>query len=154
MHLYVKKPLRHLPFEVDGLPGVGCRVKLLHAIVAVVALHLAAGEEAAATREKHLRRVADLTDAAEDTVVVFGDLNLRDAELAELTRRPMRLSTAVRLGFRKRTGTPTRTATRNGSRSASTASLSVATPSATRTSRGVGSISLAGRVSSCRTILQ
>ena len=62
VHLYVKKPLRHLPFEVDGLPGVGCRVKLLHAIVAVVALHLAAGEEAAATREKHLRRVADPTD--------------------------------------------------------------------------------------------
>ena len=53
------------------------------------AANYAAGEEAAATREKHLRRVADLTGAAEDTVVVFGDLNVRDAELAELTRRPL-----------------------------------------------------------------
>ena len=97
VHLYVKKSFRHLPLEVDGLPGIGCRVKMLHTFVAVVALHLSAGEEAAVTREKHLRRVVDLTDATEDTVVLLGDLNVRDSELAELTRRPLGAFGATRV---------------------------------------------------------
>ena len=72
--------------DLPGLPGVGCSVKLRHAPVAVVALHLAAGGEAAPTREKHLRLVVELAAAVADTVVVYGDLNLKDAELSALTR--------------------------------------------------------------------
>ena len=96
VHLYLKKPLRQLPLELPGLPGVGCSVKLRHAVVAVVALHLAAGEDAAATREKHLCRAVELAGAWDETVVVLGDLNLKDAELSELTRRPLRGFGAVR----------------------------------------------------------
>ena len=52
--------------------------------VVFVALHLAAGEAGKARREKHLRRAMQLATAKSATVVLFGDLNVPDAELAAL----------------------------------------------------------------------
>ncbi len=86
VHLYVKKPLEATALRLTGLPGVAGAVRLRHTTVVFVALHPAAGEAMAAQREKHLRRAVQLATAESTTVVVLGDLNVRDAELAELTR--------------------------------------------------------------------
>ena len=84
VHLYVRKALAATALRVPGLPGVACAAKLRHTEVVFVALHLAAGEAAKGRREKHLRRAMQLATARSATVVLFGDLNLPDAELAPL----------------------------------------------------------------------
>ena len=85
VHLYVKKALAATALGVAGFPGVACSVKLRHAKVVFVALHLAATQAAAGQREKHLQRATKLATAESASVVLFGDLNLRDAELVGLT---------------------------------------------------------------------
>ena len=87
VQLYANKPLGATPLSLSDLPGVACSVKLRHTTVAVVALHLVAGEGHAEKRETQLRRAVAFAKAQSDIVVIFGDLNLRGAELAELTQR-------------------------------------------------------------------
>ena len=84
VQLYVRKALSATVLRVPGLPGVACAAKLRHTEVVFVALHLAAGEAGKARREKHLRRAMQLATAKSATVVLFGDLNVPDAELAAL----------------------------------------------------------------------
>ena len=87
VHLYVKKTLAATAWDLRGVPGVACTVRLRGADVAFVALHLEAGEAGATRREKHLRSVFEAARAESQTLVVLGDLNLRDPELVELLRK-------------------------------------------------------------------
>ena len=89
VHLYARrvdgvdaKELKTPP----GVPGVLTAVVVRGVSLAVVALHLAASADGKAKRERQLRRAVDVAQAESDTVVVLGDLNLRDAELVELPR--------------------------------------------------------------------
>ena len=87
VHLYVKNTLAATAWDLRGVPGVACTVRLRGADVAFVALHLEAGEAGATRREKHLRSVFEAARAESQTLVVLGDLNLRDPELVELLRK-------------------------------------------------------------------
>ena len=85
VHLYVKKAVAATALSVPGLPGVACTAGRRHTRVVFVALHLVAGHAETDQREKHLRRAMQLAGAPSDTVVLFGDLNFRDAGLAVFT---------------------------------------------------------------------
>ncbi len=87
VQLYVRKGLRPEEFSaLSGVPGLGAVARVRGVEVAFVALHLANGAAATEKRKKHLRRALEVARGRTETVVVFGDLNMQDAELGELTR--------------------------------------------------------------------
>ena len=90
MHLYAKAALSARRVDCVGVPGVAAIARVRGVDVAFVAVHFANGREAEAKRLKHLGRASDVASKCSANVVLFGDMNLPDAELAKVLREPLR----------------------------------------------------------------
>ena len=90
VQLYVKKAFVADPVQLSGVPGVAAVVRVRATEVALVALHLANGSDAEGKRLKHLRRALEVATGKSRNVVLLGDMNVGDAELAKVQREPLR----------------------------------------------------------------
>ena len=90
VHLYAKAALSARRVDCVGVPGVAAVARVRGVDVVFVAVHLANGREAEAKRLKHLGRASDVALQCSANAVLFGDMNLPDAELAKVLREPLR----------------------------------------------------------------
>ena len=90
VHLYAKAALSARRVDCVGVLGVAAVARVRGVDVAFVAVHLANVREAEAKRLKHLGRASDVALQCSADVVLFGDMNLPDAELAKVLREPLR----------------------------------------------------------------
>ena len=85
VQLNVRRELQASVVELAAeVPGVGAALSVNGESVLVVALHLAHGGMAAATRGKQLRAV--FCGREKETIIVMGDMNMRDKDAAERTK--------------------------------------------------------------------
>ena len=75
---------------MSGIPGVAAVVRVRDVDVTFVAVHLANGSSAEGQRLKHLRRALEVATGKSRNVVLLGDMNVGDAELAKLLRESLR----------------------------------------------------------------
>ena len=84
VHLYARFGLiAEAVSAPDGLHGVLAKVALADTQVGIAALHLHAGADCAVERRKGLQLAAKAVRSVASTVVIFGDLNLRDEEVKD-----------------------------------------------------------------------
>ena len=87
VYLYAKTALEVEPLLLTGVPGVGAVLRIAGQRLAFLALHLASGSASAGQRRRHLQdALAAAAVGDPGGVVLLGDLNVRDEELADLLR--------------------------------------------------------------------
>ena len=102
VQLYAKKAFEAKCVPMMGVPGVASVVRVRDIDVVFVAMHLENGSRGAAHRRKHLLLALRTAAAISRNVVLFGDLNIGDAELAQVRRQELlkyAVSEAPYVGF-------------------------------------------------------
>ena len=89
VQLYARKGFAAEHLALSGVPGLAAVLRVRDKEIVLVACHLANGSQAEGKRLKHLRRSLELATGNSRNVVLLGDMNVGDAELAKVLREPL-----------------------------------------------------------------